>query len=237
MANAKNNNMILYGGIGLAVVVVLIIASLMMKKEGFNTFNPSAIVSQVTDTYTPGPGAMGIAPYVQGGSLMLESDVNGNLSTSASLPIGAIIIWFGPLNSIPVGWALCDGNNGTPNLIVGNFPQGVSNDQTLGTTVNGQINLAVDNVPLITTACGSACAYNIDPKSGAVVTGVGSPVTSTVPQTVGSVNNNYLSGTSNNKYVGVSHYKSSDGTLANGNPAPFTAIPPCIGVYYIMKMQ
>jgi microcystin-dependent protein len=31
------------------------------------------------------------------------------------MPIGSIIMWSG--TSIPTGWALCDGNNGTPNLL------------------------------------------------------------------------------------------------------------------------
>jgi microcystin-dependent protein len=31
-------------------------------------------------------------------------------------PVGGIIIWYGSLNSIPYGWALCDGKNNTPNL-------------------------------------------------------------------------------------------------------------------------
>ena len=32
------------------------------------------------------------------------------------VPLGAIVMWAGSLAAIPSGWALCDGNNGTPNL-------------------------------------------------------------------------------------------------------------------------
>jgi hypothetical protein len=32
------------------------------------------------------------------------------------MPAGAIIMWSGSIASIPTGWALCDGTNGTPNL-------------------------------------------------------------------------------------------------------------------------
>jgi microcystin-dependent protein len=32
------------------------------------------------------------------------------------VPPGAIIMWSGSINDIPVGWALCDGRNGTPDL-------------------------------------------------------------------------------------------------------------------------
>ena len=33
-----------------------------------------------------------------------------------NIAAGLITIWSGSIVSIPVGWVLCDGNNGTPNL-------------------------------------------------------------------------------------------------------------------------
>lgn len=41
----------------------------------------------------------------------------GPPGTNASLPSGIILMWSGTINTIPIGWALCDGNNGTPNLL------------------------------------------------------------------------------------------------------------------------
>lgn len=32
------------------------------------------------------------------------------------VPTGAIVMWAGPINQIPIGWKLCDGTNGTPDL-------------------------------------------------------------------------------------------------------------------------
>lgn len=41
----------------------------------------------------------------------------GNLRPdSGLLPMGAILAWSGPLDSIPSGWRLCDGQGGTPDL-------------------------------------------------------------------------------------------------------------------------
>jgi len=34
----------------------------------------------------------------------------------AGLSIGTILLWAGSIVGIPVGWKLCDGNNGTPDL-------------------------------------------------------------------------------------------------------------------------
>lgn len=43
------------------------------------------------------------------------SEINDNFKIGA--PQGSIIIWSGSLDSIPPGWVLCDGENGTPNLM------------------------------------------------------------------------------------------------------------------------
>ena len=46
-------------------------------------------------------------------------NIYGILGTAPSVavfPSGAIVLWSGSIGSIPVGWYLCDGTNGTPNL-------------------------------------------------------------------------------------------------------------------------
>lgn len=40
----------------------------------------------------------------------------GAAPLDAAVPIGGIIMWSGSIDSIPPGWALCDGRNGTPDL-------------------------------------------------------------------------------------------------------------------------
>ena len=45
----------------------------------------------------------------------LLADSLGTASTG-TVPIGGIILWSGSTGSIPNGWALCNGGNGTPNL-------------------------------------------------------------------------------------------------------------------------
>lgn len=40
----------------------------------------------------------------------------GSSSIPGVFPVGGIILWSGAVNAIPSGWALCDGNNGTPDL-------------------------------------------------------------------------------------------------------------------------
>ena len=49
----------------------------------------------------------------------LVRETNGNIAkqvNAAPIPIGGIIMWSGAIASIPTGWALCNGSNGTPDL-------------------------------------------------------------------------------------------------------------------------
>jgi hypothetical protein len=39
-----------------------------------------------------------------------------NTSTGTTIPTGMISLWYGAIGSVPLGWYLCDGTNGTPDL-------------------------------------------------------------------------------------------------------------------------
>jgi microcystin-dependent protein len=39
-----------------------------------------------------------------------------NTSTGTTIPAGMISLWYGSIGSVPTGWYLCDGSNGTPDL-------------------------------------------------------------------------------------------------------------------------
>ena len=54
----------------------------------------------------------------------------------AYVPTGAILMWHGALADIPTGWVLCDGNNGTPNLIA-KFVRGINTSSTNPSTTGG----------------------------------------------------------------------------------------------------
>lgn len=44
------------------------------------------------------------------------SDISPDVLTGDAVPSGIITLWSGSIGSIPAGWVLCDGANGTPNL-------------------------------------------------------------------------------------------------------------------------
>lgn len=46
----------------------------------------------------------------------MASQLTTDILAATQLPRGIITMWSGATNAVPSGWALCDGNNGTPNL-------------------------------------------------------------------------------------------------------------------------
>jgi microcystin-dependent protein len=86
----------------LLVFIVYTIYTLLNKKEG----------------YSMRYGAL------SGSNNMVLTDDKGNLS-SIQFPKGMIVLWNGSASSVPEGWALCDGSNGTPDLR-GKFVLGVN---------------------------------------------------------------------------------------------------------------
>jgi hypothetical protein len=58
---------------------------------------------------------------------------SGGGGGGTSLPTGCIIIWSGSVGSVPIGFVLCDGTNGTPDLR-NSFVIGAGNSYTVGQT-------------------------------------------------------------------------------------------------------
>lgn len=56
-----------------------------------------------------------------------------NRMSSAGMPIGAVIAYAGDIDSIPPGWHICDGTEGTPDLR-GRFVLGQSSRYRYGTS-------------------------------------------------------------------------------------------------------
>lgn len=96
-------------------------------------------------TNDPGAYKLRVDGAVRANSL----EING--VTNAQVPSGLIAMWSGAVANIPDGWVLCDGNNGTPNL-VGRFVRGADGDAPSPVAVGGAagantVTLAEGNLP------------------------------------------------------------------------------------------
>lgn len=71
------------------------------------------------------------------------------------VPPGAILMWSGAINNIPVGWALCDGSNGTPDLR-DRFVVGAGGSYNVGNTGGSNyVTLSESEMPQHTHGSGS----------------------------------------------------------------------------------
>lgn len=86
---------------------------------------------------------------------IVVSDGSGKLSASSSassllnhfIPSGGIILWSGSIASVPSGWALCNGSNGTPDLR-DRFVVGAGSTYAVGATGGSStVTLSEANLP------------------------------------------------------------------------------------------
>ncbi|APR86365.1 Phage tail fiber protein [Minicystis rosea] len=71
----------------------------------------------------------------------------GTYSKGSSMPKGTVVMWYGASDTIPDGWALCDGKNGTPNL-TDRFVVAAGHDYALGNTGGlAAVSLAENQMP------------------------------------------------------------------------------------------
>ena len=120
-------------------------------------------------------------------------------SASPTLPSGIILIWSGSTGSIPSGYVLCDGTNGTPDLR-NSFVLGAGNSYTVGQTGGSTDAIVVSHTHTATSTVtdpghnhlGSVYSYyNGSTGSGGYVSGINATTatsTSTTGITVATTN-------------------------------------------------
>ena len=170
-------------------------------------------------------------------------DCAGNFG---SLPTGSIMIWSGSAASIPVGWKLCDGTFGTPNLL-DRFVTGAGSTYAVGATggvtsvtlTQAQTPAHVHSFSGTTSSDGSHTHTVTDPTHAHTAQGTtgdgGAPFGNTVFifRQASSTNGAFTGVTLNNS---VSHTHTFTTTSASiGSDGSHTNLPPYYALCYVMK--
>ena len=121
-------------------------------------------ISGDTLTVTRGVDGTTAQTFVAGNSVQLRwnaailTDLQAQITPTVVgalnqfLPLNLVMVWTGSIASIPAGWQLCDGTNGSPNL-KDKFVIGAGNLYTTGTTGGATTAaLATANLPVHTHA-------------------------------------------------------------------------------------
>ena len=99
-----------------------------------------------------------------------------NAPTSApAIPSGGIILWSGSTGSVPSGWYLCDGTNGTPDLR-NSFIVGAGNTYAVGATGGTADAIVVSHTHTATstsTVTDPGHIHSVPNNTGAAIMGMG----------------------------------------------------------------
>lgn len=119
-----------------------------------NEVSNIAILKALDDEITKGrPEALKAkVDYSTFASFKGQTEATINQMQKYLVPKGTIVMWSGSIATIPDGWALCDGNEGRPNL-KDKFIIGAGNKYTVGTnsgtSKDGSVKLTPSNIPEI----------------------------------------------------------------------------------------
>lgn len=163
-------------GVGTTPVVLTLseYQNLAVKFTGVLSANvtyriPSGVGGQwVMSNGTTGSYSLTIDNAAGGSSVSIPQGSRGTVYSDGSsvyfandpIPLGSIIMWSGSVASIPAGWALCDGTNGTPNLL-NRFIVGAGDSYAVGDTGGA------DNVTLTTAQIPSHTHTGVTNTTGA----------------------------------------------------------------------
>lgn len=118
----------------------------------------------INDLTVPGTLSVSGAAEVMG-NLNVHGQITGSSgnTTFHMVPRGGIILWSGAITNVPSGWALCDGENGTPDLrdrfVIGHSATAV--DGLLGETGGTTNHFHVVNIPQVqSTTVGGGTLIN-----------------------------------------------------------------------------
>lgn len=81
-----------------------------------------------------------------GGKISSKTVVAESFVGQGAVVKGMIVMWYGESNKVPDGWAICDGQNGTPNL-TDKFIMGAGNDKREPKGGSSSVTLTMANMP------------------------------------------------------------------------------------------
>lgn len=150
-------------------------------------------------------------------------------AVGTTIPTGMISLWYGSIGSVPTGWYLCDGANGTPDLR-DKFIVGAGSTYSVASTGGYTDAIVVSHTH---TATSTSTSTVTDPGHNHIYylkTGTG-----TRPSAGGNENNGYDANTSTST-TGITVATSTSTTNASAGTSGTNAnLPPYYALAYVMK--
>jgi microcystin-dependent protein len=149
----------------------------------------------------------------------------GTVEIPDAFSTGMIILWSGTTGTIPTGWALCNGTNGTPNL-TDRFVIGAGSNYGVAETGGYKDATLVSHNHTGSTGGAGSHSHTYDKPAGSVAAGAGSGVFP--PSAISTSTSTSTSSVGNHTHSVSISTKGSSGTNKN--------LPPYYALAYIMRL-
>jgi hypothetical protein len=201
----------------------------------------AAAIASKSDSNSPTFTGTPLAPTASAGTnnTQLATTAFATAAAAAAFPAGGIIMWSGSVASIPSGWALCNGSNGTPDLR-NRFVVGAGSTYAVAAT-GGSADSVVVSHTHTTSGSGTYNNYYLDQVQYNASGTASGPIT--VPQN-GTFSSSLYTGGTDGPSAGI-QFKMS-GTTATVNTIGNTAssgvsgtnanLPPYYALCFIQKL-
>ena len=189
----------------------------------------------------------------------MNMSIFGTISTMAIVPPGIVVMWSGSSSSVPVGWLICDGTDGTPDLR-SRFIIGAGSSYDAGAKGGSSVlQLSLSNLPSHTH---NVTASFVGEPLASHTHGVADPghshsfliypsdtsgsITGGPPAQANGGHTNPIWGYTSASGTGIAISAASSGTPSGtvtttidfvGNGEPVSVLPPFYALLYIMKVS
>jgi hypothetical protein len=146
--------------------------------------------------------------------------LQNSTAVGATIPAGLIAIWSGSTGSIPLGWVICDGSNGTPNLR-DSFIVGAGNNYAVGAAGGSADSIVVAHTHTATSTVtdpGHSHGFEVGADTGTNIPRNGGPALAPI--------------TTTNSFTGITVATTNQSTGVSGTGAN---LPPYYALAFIMK--
>jgi len=223
-------------------ITVPVSTSMLVRCDGTNIVDQTNYISgalAIGGNFSVSGTATGVTPSSGDSSTKFATTAFVSSAVSGGIPAGAILLWNGSVGSIPAGWYLCNGSNGTPDLR-DRFVVGAGSSYAVNAT-GGSANAILvshDHTYSGNTNSAGAHRHGLNGNAGgslkvlggetAKVAGISSsPTSESFVTSYGGANVMSEEGTHSRSFSGTTSANGSSGTNAN--------LPPYYALCYIMK--
>jgi hypothetical protein len=190
----------------------------------------AAAVASKSDSNSPTFTGTPLAPTANAGTnnTQIATTAFATAAAAAAFPVGGIILWSGSLASIPSGWALCNGSNGTPDLR-NRFVVGAGSTYAVAATGGSADAIVVSHTHTITATTNSVGAHTHSTPTNSV----------TGPGNNGGgrfVNGDNGGGNVSTTSAGAHTHTITASASTTGSSGTNANLPPYYALAYIMKL-